>query len=72
MDVSKMQVLYFNEACATCGLPADLHLGPSDPVIESLHSTWGDRNRCRTFIRFDPPRPAYGNAWWLDELPEQT
>lgn len=59
-----MDTLYYNEACATCGLPADLHLGPDDPIRDTLHTTWGDVNKCRNFVRCNPPRPAYGVAWW--------
>ncbi len=51
---------FFNEACRHCGIPADLHLGPDDPQVPTLHSQWGDRNRCRTFARWAPPRAAYG------------
>lgn len=58
---------YYNEACANCGIPADLHLGPDDPPRDSPESTWGDLNRCRDFKRCDPPRPAYGPAWWSAE-----
>jgi len=53
-------VAAYNEACATCGLPADIHLGPADPPVPTPHGTWGDRNKCRQFVRCDPPRAAYG------------
>lgn len=51
---------FYNEACATCGLPRDLHLGPSDEDRDSPHTEWGDRNKCKTFLRCNPPRAAYG------------
>jgi hypothetical protein len=51
---------YANEACAECGTPLDLHLGVKDPPVDTPHALWGDRNRCRTFVRCDPPRAAYG------------
>jgi hypothetical protein len=55
---------YFNEACANCGIPADLHLGPNDPIRDTPHTVWGDRNKCRTFVRYIPPKAAYGIDWW--------
>lgn len=33
---------FYNEACANCGLPRDIHLGPEDPIVSSPHSCWGD------------------------------
>jgi len=57
-------IRYYNEACATCGIPADVHRSETDPVVETLESNWGDLNRCRTFVRCTPPKPAYGDAWW--------
>ncbi len=51
---------FFNEACRHCGIPADLHLGPDDALVATLHTIWGDRNRCRDFARWSPPRAAYG------------
>jgi hypothetical protein len=61
-------LIYYNEACAACGIPADLHLSLHDAPRTSPHAVWGgDRNRCRVFVRYDPPRPAYGNAWWEEK-----
>ena len=51
---------HYNEACATCGIPRDLHRGPNDPRVELPNSVWGDLNRCREFVRCEPPRAAYG------------
>lgn len=53
-------LVYANEACATCGIPRDLHLDRHDPPCATPHTVWGDRNACRTFVRCDPPRAAYG------------
>jgi hypothetical protein len=50
---------WYNEACATCGVPADLHRGPDDPPETTPHSAWGWLT-CRQFVRCDPPRAAYG------------
>lgn len=63
---NKRELLYYNEACATCGLPADLHLELNDPILDSPETNWGDRNRCRAFIRCNPPQPVYGIAWWKE------
>jgi len=63
----EVQVLYFNEACALCGVPADMHLGQSDEASDLPCSPWGDISKCRTFTRHNPPRPAYGGAWWNGE-----
>jgi hypothetical protein len=46
-----------NEACATCGIPRDVHRNQTDPVVETLNSVWGDLNRCRDFKR--SKRAAY-------------
>jgi hypothetical protein len=54
------ELVAYNEACATCGKPRDLHKGPNDAPSGSLHSTWGDVDTCRTFVRCSPPRAAYG------------
>jgi hypothetical protein len=59
--------LYYNEACATCGRPVDIHLSPASEAPTSLHSVWGDLSSCREFKRCDPPRPAYGDAWWIHQ-----
>lgn len=56
--------LFYNEACATCGVPADLHRSHDAPPETLPHSTWGWLT-CRKFVRCNPPRPAYGPAWWL-------
>jgi hypothetical protein len=53
----------YNEACATCGIPRDIHLNADDIRCVTLHSVWGDRNKCRIFVRCRPPRAAYG---WLE------
>jgi hypothetical protein len=60
-------VAFYNEACARCGLPRDIHLEPNDPPVTSLHSIWGNRDKCRNFTRSNPPKPAYGEAWWQEE-----
>lgn len=61
--------LYYNEACARCGNPADIHKGPNDKPSGTPNCQWGDTDTCRHFVRCDPPRPAYGTAWW--ELSEK-
>lgn len=58
-ELLPLVAIAYNEACATCGLPADIHLGPDDPPVPTPHVTWGDRNKCRQFVRCDPPRFAY-------------
>lgn len=57
----------YNEACATCGVPADLHKLPADAPSGSPHSLWGDVDTCRVFVRSRPPRAAYGS---LDHAPD--
>lgn len=51
---------FYNEACAICGIPRDLHLSPNDPDKSTPETNWGDLNRCKTFVRCNPPRAAYG------------
>lgn len=55
-------ILHFqNEACARCGVPADIHRAAAVPSAEDLpHATWGDLNRCLEFEHCVPPRAAYG------------
>jgi len=58
------EIAFYNEACATCGVPKDIHRGPADPVSPPdsplMHSMWGNLDRCRNFVRCVPPRAAYG------------
>lgn len=57
---SQSDIPFYNEACATCGIPRDIHLGPKDKSSDLPHSIWGDLNRCREFKRCEPPKAAYG------------
>lgn len=61
LDIHQIEdIPFYNEACTKCGIPYDLHLGPVDAIRDTLHSVWGDRNKCREFKRCDPPKAAYG------------
>jgi N6-adenosine-specific RNA methylase IME4 len=51
---------YYNEACASCGVPCDLHKSEKDAPSGSPHAVWGDVDACRMFTRCNPPRAAYG------------
>lgn len=55
-----IDIPFYNEACATCGIPRDLHLGPNDEIRSTPETNWGDLNKCREFKRCDPPKAAYG------------
>lgn len=61
--VDQVYALYYNEACSLCGIPACLHKCPDDLPSDSLHSTWGDVDTCRTFVRCNPPKPAYSEPY---------
>lgn len=62
LDLS--DIPHFNEACANCGRPRDIHKEPGDAPSGSLDSVWKDVDTCRNFVRCSPPRPAYGIAHW--------
>lgn len=49
----------YNEACATCGVPADVHRSADAPPETSPHAVWGWLT-CRAFVHCVPPRAAYG------------
>lgn len=56
-----MRIPFYNEACARCDVPFDIHRQTAVPAAQDLpHTVWGDLNRCLEFAPCVPPRAAYG------------
>ncbi len=54
-DEKLVEYQRYNEACALCGVPFELHRNEGSPPETSPNSSWGWLT-CRRFTRCNPPR----------------